>query len=47
MAEPDYLLRLRPLASPLSGVVWLRKVLKFLARYGLRCVDVREVRLLP
>jgi hypothetical protein len=45
--EPDHPLRLRPLASPLSGVVWLRKVLKFLARYGLRSVDDREARLLP
>jgi hypothetical protein len=43
-SQPEYILRLRPLASPVPAVVRLRKALKCLLRsYGLRCEDLVEV----
>lgn len=43
-ALDEFLLRLRALPRPVSGIIRLRKALKILLRsFGLRCVDYRRV----
>ena len=42
--QPDFLIRLRPVAGDRLAVVHLRRILKALLRgYRLRCIDAREV----
>ena len=43
-ALDEFLLRLRALPRPVSGIIRLRKALKILLRgFGLRCVDYRRL----
>ena len=43
-AQPDYLIRLKPLPSPRPAAVRIRLLLKWALRQaGLKCVEIREV----